>query len=65
MTGRDMPPGMQQLMADKLIRQMKTVPVAESAEKNTLPCDNCLRWFECNGIDMENCPLCSGRRNVG
>lgn len=21
------------------------------------PCDTCLRWYECNGIDKENCPL--------
>lgn len=21
------------------------------------PCDTCLRWYECNGIDKENCPM--------
>lgn len=21
------------------------------------PCETCLRWWECNGIDKENCPL--------
>ena len=21
------------------------------------PCDTCLRWWECNGVDKENCPL--------
>lgn len=20
------------------------------------PCDSCLRWPECNGVDIENCP---------
>lgn len=22
------------------------------------PCDTCLRWPECNGVDADNCPLC-------
>lgn len=21
------------------------------------PCESCLRWYECNGVDRENCPL--------
>lgn len=21
------------------------------------PCESCLRWWECNGVDRENCPL--------
>lgn len=21
------------------------------------PCETCLRWYECNGVDKENCPL--------
>lgn len=21
------------------------------------PCETCLRWWECNGVDKENCPL--------
>ena len=23
----------------------------------TDPCETCLRWYECNGIDKENCPM--------
>lgn len=23
----------------------------------TDPCDTCTRWYECNGVDRENCPL--------
>ena len=22
------------------------------------PCETCLRWSECNGVDIDNCPLC-------
>lgn len=22
------------------------------------PCDTCLRWPECNGVDADTCPLC-------
>lgn len=22
------------------------------------PCETCLRWSECNGVDAANCPLC-------
>lgn len=22
------------------------------------PCDTCLRWPECNGVDANTCPLC-------
>lgn len=22
------------------------------------PCETCLRWPECNGVDADNCPLC-------
>lgn len=22
-----------------------------------IPCDTCLRWEECNGVDVDNCPL--------
>lgn len=21
------------------------------------PCETCTRWYECNGVDKENCPL--------
>lgn len=21
------------------------------------PCETCLRWYECNGVDVESCPL--------
>ena len=66
-TGRDMPPGMQELAADKIIRrfrnasaqlaaamqeQSQTHPVAAEQED---PCDYCLRWDECNGVDT-TCP---------
>lgn len=22
------------------------------------PCETCLRWYECNGVDRDICPLC-------
>ena len=30
--------------------------IAEEEAERDNPCDTCLRWFECNGIDDE-CPL--------
>lgn len=29
-----------------------------AAQQN--PCETCLRWEECNGVDKE-CPLCNGQ----
>lgn len=23
------------------------------------PCSTCLRWWECNGVDCDSCPLCN------
>lgn len=25
------------------------------------PCETCLRWPECNGVDAENCPIYAER----
>ena len=25
------------------------------------PCDYCIRWSECNGVDKEYCPLCENQ----
>lgn len=25
---------------------------------DTDPCDTCLRWSECNGVEKDTCPLC-------
>lgn len=27
---------------------------------NKDPCETCLRWPECNGVDADNCPLWPG-----
>lgn len=27
---------------------------------NNDPCETCLRWPECNGVDADTCPLCGG-----
>ena len=66
-SGRDMPPGMQIAAADKIIErfriassqmaaamqeQSQTHPVAAEQED---PCDYCLRWDECSGVD-NTCP---------
>ena len=29
-------------------------------EKN--PCQTCARWWECNGVDQDNCPLWENAR---
>ena len=26
-------------------------------QKPENPCETCHRWYECNGMDKENCPL--------
>lgn len=28
------------------------------------PCETCLRWPECNGVDADNCPLCKDYEEV-
>ena len=25
------------------------------------PCDTCVRWPECNGVDADTCPRCKGQ----
>ena len=27
-------------------------------KEEKLPCEDCLRWEECNGVDVDLCPLC-------
>lgn len=27
-------------------------------KEEMIPCEYCLRWSECNGIDADFCPLC-------
>lgn len=68
--GRDMPPGMQELLADKLVKGLREtaaicrtvgtfVPGAVTQtiqEVKGDPCDTCLRWDECNGVD-EGCAI--------
>lgn len=29
----------------------------EEMKEETHPCEYCLRWSECNGVDAEFCPL--------
>lgn len=65
-TGRDMPPGMQPLAADKIVQRLRNAaPVAAHPASELIkaspvapqedPCIDCLRWGECNGVD-ESCP---------
>lgn len=41
--------------------------IAEEEKENQAervnPCDTCLRWFECNGID-DDCPLTKERDQI-
>lgn len=30
---------------------------------NKDPCETCLRWPECNGVDADTCPLCRWEEN--
>lgn len=30
----------------------------QEMKEETLPCESCLRWEECNGVDVDFCPLC-------
>lgn len=29
----------------------------QDAAESVDPCESCIRWSECNGIDKDNCPL--------
>lgn len=31
--------------------------VPKEPEQKEDPCETCQRWYECNGVDKENCPL--------
>lgn len=53
--GREMPPGMQEIYARKLVAQQQQS--LRRNEETAGPCDTCCRWSECNGADKENCPL--------
>jgi hypothetical protein len=33
-------------------------PQEAMSRKRKDPCENCLRWPECNGVDANTCPLC-------
>lgn len=35
----------------------------DTQEENADPCATCLRWSECNGVEMETCPLWEVKRN--
>lgn len=56
MTGREMPAGMQEIYARKLLGRWKLGPGSGEEEAEN-PCGTCVRWSECNGVDKENCPL--------
>ena len=34
-------------------------------EEKRDPCMTCPRWWECNGVDQDNCPLWEDRRDTG
>lgn len=66
-SGRDMPPGMQIAAAEKIIERFRHAPSQVAAimqaqpqpqpvaAEQKDPCDYCLRWEECNGVD-NTCP---------
>lgn len=42
-------------------KQLKRIADAleQKQEKpRTDPCETCLRWSECNGVDRDDCPMC-------
>ena len=44
---------------------VKTLEISAEEERHAAaqqsPCETCLRWDECNGVDKE-CPLCNGEK---
>lgn len=34
----------------------------ESRKEEKNPCQTCARWWECNGVDQDNCPLWENER---
>lgn len=34
----------------------------EAVVEMTDPCETCLRWPECNGVDAENCPVVTSEK---
>lgn len=36
--------------------------VMEKEAERADPCDTCLRWYECNGVDRDSCPIVERRK---
>ena len=37
--------------------QLNSYPEDFLQEEEESPCETCLRWEECNGVDKDNCPM--------
>ena len=52
----EMPPGMRERVVAQVLEKVSARagnPEEVAAEVNDGPCDTCLRWWECNGVDKE------------
>ena len=55
-----MPPGMRERVMAQVLEKVSARagnPDEAVAEVKDGPCATCLRWWECNGVDKEYCPL--------
>ena len=55
----EMPPGMRDRVVAQVVAKVSACagdPNRTDAETES-PCEECLRWPECNGVDREYCPL--------
>lgn len=56
---------MEQLQAKAIeyLRQLNQNQLHLDITAPTDPCETCLRWPECNGVDANTCPLCRWEEN--
>lgn len=41
----------------RMAQMVKGYAEKEAVVEMTDPCETCLRWPECNGVDAESCPI--------
>lgn len=56
----EMPAGMREQVVAQVLAKVSAQPGTEVPADREEPCETCLRWWECNGVDVDNCPLCGG-----
>lgn len=54
----EMPQGMRQQVVAQILAKVSAEAGPEGGPDREDPCETCLRWTECNGVDREFCPLC-------